>query len=647
VPENLTYKILRGHLVAGDLVPGTDITVRPDQILLEDATGTMAGMQFEELALDSIQVPLAVMYVDHNVLQIDDKNMQDHRYLRTFCERYGLRYSPAGHGISHYIHLERFVRPGELLLGADSHTSTAGAAGMFATGAGGLEVAVAMGGYGFEFPCPRVIGVELTGQLRHAVEPKDIVLEILRRYGVRGGRGSVFEFHGDAVADLTMSGRATIANMIIETGATTAVFPSDTQTREWLIQQHREDDFQPLTADPDAPYDESIRIDLSDLVPLVAVPHSPGNVLPVAELPDTPISQVCVGSSVNSSYDDLATVAAALHTQMVHPRVQMTVTPGSRQVLRTIVESGVYQDLMQAGARMLEPVCGPCVGIGQAPLQGAASLRTFNRNFPGRSGTAEDQVYLCSPSTAAASALTGRITDPSGRSTINPRPAVPPHTEIHDALITAPLPLEARASVVVERGANLVSPSLPEPISDSFRSRVLITVGDDISTGDMAPDGAIAMSVWSNIGLCAQFMFNRLDPGFHDRAKSWQGGIIVGGDNYGQGSSREHAALVPMHLGIRLIAAKSYARIHRRNLIAVGIAPLIIPSGAPLSTVGEEWTITGLREALLGRASEVMVAVSGQSAPLALQLDLTSGERDILAAGGLLAHIRQGGRKQV
>lgn len=320
----------------------------------------MAAMQFEELGLDSIQVPLGVMYVDHNVLQIDDRNMQDHRYLRTFCEKYGMRYSPAGHGISHYIHLERFTRPGELVLGADSRTSTAGAAGMFATGAGGLEVAVAMGGYGFDFPCPRVIGVELIGRLRDAVEPKDIVLEILRRYGVRGGRGAVFEFYGPALAQST-SGRATIANMIIETGATTAVFPSDQQTLSWLTQQGREEDFEPLAADADAVYDETIEVDLSELVPLVSVPHSPGNVVPVAELSDTPISQVCVGSSVNSSYDDLATVAAALRGYTVHPRVAMTVTPGSRQILRTIVESGVYQDLMQAGARMLEPGCGPCV----------------------------------------------------------------------------------------------------------------------------------------------------------------------------------------------------------------------------------------------------------------------------------------------
>jgi aconitate hydratase len=643
--DTLTYKILRRHLIAGELVTGQDITVRPDQILIEDATGTMAAMQFEELGVDSVQVPLAVMYVDHNVLQIDDKNMQDHRYLRTFCERYGMRYSPAGHGISHYIHLERFTKPGELLLGADSHTSTAGAAGMFATGAGGLEVAVAMGGYGFDFPCPRVIGVELVGRLRDAVEPKDIVLEILRRYDVRGGRGAVFEFHGEALEALNISGRATIANMIIETGATTAIFPSDHQTEAWLTQQGRAEDFTPISADEGAVYDENIRIDLSSLVPLIAVPHSPGNVLPVAELPTTPISQICVGSSVNSSYDDLATVAAVLRGRTIHPRVQMTVTPGSRQILRTIIETGVYEDLMAAGARMLEPVCGPCVGIGQAPLQGAASLRTFNRNFPGRSGTAEDQVYLCSPSTAAASALTGFITNPSGRETIQIRPAKAQDTDLHDTLITTRLPEGTRSGIQVERGPNLVSPPLPEPVSDDIQARVLIRVGDDISTGDMAPDGAIAMSVWSNIALCAQFMFARLDTGFHDRAQEWGGGIILAGDNYGQGSSREHAALIPVYLGVRIIAAKSYARIHRRNLIASGIAPLVLPTDAPTFEVGTRWRIRGLRRALLGGADEIAVEASGQQITLAIVL--TPGERRVLAAGGLLAHIRAGGRTAV
>lgn len=653
--ENLTQKILGAHLASGRLEPGTDITVGIDQVLIEDATGTMSAMQFEMLDVDEVAVPLAVMYVDHNVLQIDDKNMQDHRYLQTFSARYGLRFSPPGHGISHYIHLERFARPGDVLIGADSHTSMAGAVGMFATGAGGLEVAVAMAGYGFDFPCPEVVGVELTGSLAPRVEAKDVVLEILRRHGVRGGRGKVFEFHGEGVAALSTTARATICNMIIESGATTAVFPSDQETRRWLCEQGREEDYRPLSADPGAAYDAVETIDLSTLRPLVALPHSPGNVHAVADIEPTEVVQVCVGSSVNSSYEDLATVAAILKGKSVHPNVQLTVTPGSRQVLQTILASGVYEDLMSAGARMLEPICGPCVGIGQAPLAGAPSLRTFNRNFPGRSGTAEDNVYLCSPSTAAVSALTGRITDPSAVGPLTLRPATAPDTAIHDLRITHPLPPEQRRALQIEHGPNLVPPPRPKPLPADLDARVAIVVGDDISTGDMAPDGAIAMSVWSNIAVCARFMFQRLDPGFHDRALEWGGGIIVGGENYGQGSSREHAALIPLHLGIRAVAARSFARIHRRNLIAAGIVPLLLPATdnpASAPHVGQRWRIDGLSAAVAGDATSVLAQVDGNgddaaSGSLRLGLDLSPTERAVLAAGGLLAQVRDGGRSRL
>lgn len=640
--QNLTQKLLASHLVSGELTPGTDITIAVDQVLIEDATGTMTAMQFEMLGVDSVAVPLAVMYVDHNVLQIDDKNMQDHHYLRTFSARYGLRYSPAGHGISHYIHLEHFARPGRVLVGADSHTSTAGALGMFALGAGGLEVAVAMAGYGFDFVCPAVVGVELTGKLGSITEAKDVVLELLRRHDVRGGRGKVFEFHGDGVASLSVSARATICNMIIETGAATAVFPADGQTRDWLRAQQREDEFTPLAADDGAGYDEEERIDLSSLVPLVAVPHSPGNVVAVSELPRTEVVQVCVGSSVNSSYEDLATVAAILKGHTVHPTVQLTVTPGSRQILQTIIASGVYGDLMEAGARMLEPVCGPCVGIGQAPTAGQASLRTFNRNFPGRSGTAADSVYLCSPSTAAASALEGAIVDASTVSLGELRPAAAPNPGVHDVHIAGVMPASVRSGIEIERGPNLVPPPQPEPLPADLDAPVLIVVGDDISTGDMAPDGAIAMSVWSNIEACARFMFNRLDPQFHDRARTEGGGVIVGGENYGQGSSREHAALIPLFLGIRLVAARSYARIHRRNLIAAGIVPALIPADAD-AAVGQRWMIKGLREAVAGGATSVTATADGGT-PVTLTLDFSPGERAVLAAGGLLSHVRSGGR---
>ena len=645
---SLTHKLIDGHLVGGELVAGQDITVAVDQILVEDATGTMTGMQFELLGAPEVAVPLAVMYVDHNVLQIDDKNMQDHRYLRSFSQRYGLQFSPPGHGISHYIHIERFARPGRLLVGADSHTTTSGALGMFAVGAGGLEVAVAMAGYGFELPCPRVIGVELTGALAPAVEAKDVVLELLRRYGVRGGTGAVFEFFGSGVAGLSTAARATICNMAMETGATTAVFPADDETRAWLAAQGREQDFRPLAADPGATYDEHLRLDLSTLEPLIALPQSPGNVVPVEEVAGTEVVQVCVGSSVNSAYEDLATVAAVLRERTVSPGVQLTVTPGSRQVLDVILRSGVYHDLLAAGARMLEPICGPCIGIGQAPIKGRPSLRTFNRNFPGRSGTSEDRVYLCSPSTAAASALTGAITDPRTVERPPLRPAAPPDTTLHSRHITTAPAEGERRGIEVERGANLVPPPLPEPLSDDLDAPVLIVVGDDISTGDMAPDGAIAMSVWSNIAECARFMFRRLDPDFPDRALAEGGGIIVAGHNYGQGSSREHAALAPLHLGVRAVAARSYARIHRRNLINVGILPLVFrdPGEYSLARAGQRWHIDGLAAAVTGGADVVTAEIDG-GRRLELAVQLTPGERTVLGAAGLLSLIRSGGRSPI
>jgi aconitate hydratase len=648
VPLNLTQKILHSHVVSGEVVAGAHITVGVDQVLVEDATGTMTGMQFEMLGVDDIAVPLGVLYVDHNVLQIDDRNMQDHRYLRSFADRHGLRFSPPGHGISHYIHLEHFGRPGELLVGADSHSTMAGAVGMFATGVGGLEAAVALAGYGFELPCPGVVGVELTGRLNPSVEAKDVILELLRRYGVRGGRGLVFEFFGGGVADISTTGRGTICNMIVETGATAGVFPSDEQTRRWLAGHGREADFVELAADPGAEYDAVERVDLSRLEPLVAVPHSPGNVVPVAEVAGVEVVQVCVGSSVNSSYEDLATVAAALRGRSVHPGVELTVTPGSSEILDTIVRSGVYQDLLAAGARMLEPICGPCIGIGQAPVKGRASLRTFNRNFPGRSGTAEDQVYLCSPSTAAATALIGAITDPRTLQWPPPRPPVPADPSVGSHLITSPLPERARRAVVVERGDNVVLPPTPRPPPNDLDARVLIVVGDDISTGDMAPDGAIGMAVWSNIPECARYMFRRLDPDFHDRALGWGGGLIVGGHNYGQGSSREQAALAALHLSVPAVVARSYARIHRRNLIGVGILPLVFVDDTTWfeARVGQHWRIPGVAAALETSADALTAEVDG-AGTIRLALDVSPSERATLLVGGLLASIRQGRRRPV
>ena len=640
-PQNFTQKLLSTHLAAGDLVPGEELDLTVDQALIEDATGSMTALQFEALEADRVSVPLAVMYVDHNVLQIDDKNMDEHRFLQSFSARYGIRYSRPGNGISHYVHLERFARPGELLVGADSHSTMAGAVGMFAVGAGGLDVAVAMAGYGFSLECPKVVGVELRGELPGWVQSKDIILELLRRYGVRGGLGRVFEFTGEGVAALSVTDRGTICNMITELGATAAVFPSDAQTSEWLAAQRREEDYVPLAADPDASYDENEVIELPQLEPLIAEPSSPGNVVSVREVAGTRTVQVCVGSSVNSSYEDLATAAAVLRENIVHPRIEMTVTPGSRQILDTISKSGVYQDLVAAGARMLEPVCGPCIGVGQAPSSGVPSVRTFNRNFPGRSGTSGDEVYLCSPATAAATALKGEISDPRelGKPpTIAPAPSDP---NMDDRQILDPPPPEEARNVEIVRGPNIVPPPEGRPLPEELEGRIVIVIEDDVSTGDMAPDGALGMSLWLNIPECAKYMFRRQDPEFHDRALEWVGGFIVGGHNYGQGSSREHAALAALHLGIRAVIARSFARIHRRNLISQSILPLLFREEDDYERVsqGDTWKIEGVREPIAA-GEQTLVVNTDDGTKIELEIRLSPREREVLLAGGTLKFLR-------
>jgi aconitate hydratase len=638
-PRNLTRKLLGDHLLEGDLVPGEEMDLTVDQILIEDATGSMTALQLEALGADSVAVPLAVMYVDHNVLQIDDKNMDEHRFLQSFSSHYGIQYSRPGNGISHYVHLERFARPGELLVGADSHSTMAGAVGMFAVGAGGLDVAMA--GYGFSLECPKVVGVELRGELPSWVQSKDIILELLRRYGVRGGVGRVFEFTGDGVSTLSVTDRGTICNMITELGATAAVFPSDAQTSEWLAAQRREEHYVPLAADPAASYDENEVIELLQLEPLIAEPSSPGNVVPVREVAGTQTVQVCVGSSVNSSYEDLATAAAVLRENIVHPRIEMTVTPGSRQILDTISKSGVYQDLVAAGARMLEPVCGPCIGVGQAPSAGVPSVRTFNRNFPGRSGTNGDEVYLCSPATAAATALKGEISDPRELGeppTIAPAPSDP---NMDDRQILNPPPPEEARNVEIVRGPNIVPPPEGRPLPEELEGRIVIVVEDDVSTGDMAPDGALGMSLWSNIPECAKYMFRRQDPEFHDRALEWGGGFIVGGHNYGQGSSREHAALAALHLGIRAVIARSFARIHRRNLISQSILPLLFREEDDYERVsrGDTWKIEGVRESI-AVGEQTLVVHTDDGTKIELEIRLSPREGEVLLAGGTLKFLR-------
>jgi aconitate hydratase len=638
---NLTHRLLSKSLVDGELRAGEEVHLMPDQVLIEDATGSMTYMQFESLGVERVKVPLAVMYVDHNVLQVDELNADEHRFLRSFSSRYGIKISKPGNGISHSIHLERFACPGQVLIGADSHTTTAGAACMFAIGAGGLDVAVALAGHGFWIQCPAVVAVELRGALPDWVEAKDIVLELLRRYGTRGGRDKAFEFVGEGVSRLSVMERATICNMVLETGATTGVFPSDDRTREWLVAQKRGGDFVEVSAHDGAAYDEVEVVDLSSLEPLIAKPHSPGNVVPVAELESTPVGQVCVGSSVNSSYEDLARVAGVLRGTEVRPDIDLTVSPGSRQILDAIARSDVYRDLVAAGARVLEAVCGPCIGVGQAPSAGVPSVRTFNRNFPGRSGTEGDAVYLCSPSVAAVTALRGAITDPRRLGRVPPVSSPTYTPEVVDGHIIEPATDGDAARVVIERGPNIVSPPPSLPVPSDVRGRVLIVLGDDVSTGDMAPDGALGIALWSNIPVCSEFMFRRADGEFHRRALEWGGGVIAAGHNYGQGSSREQAALSASHLGIRTIVAKSFARIHRQNLIAQGILPLVFArdDDHDAAGVGDEWQIDGLRVALAGGAKTV-TCLTDSGAEIQLRIDLVPREREILLAGGMLGYLR-------
>jgi aconitate hydratase len=640
---SLARSILEEHLVRGELVPGTEIGLRVDQTLAQDATGTMAMMQFELFGVERVQVETAVVYVDHNILQIDFKNPDDHRFLQAMAAKYGAWFSRPGNGICHYIHCERFAAPGKTLIGADSHTTQSGSCAMIAIGAGGLDVAVCMAGHPFELPCPKIVGVHLENELvKPWIQAKDVILELLRRRGVRGGRGCIFEFHGPGVATLSYTERGTIANMIAELGATGAVFPSDDQTRAWLEEQGRMDDFVDLPTGGQGDFDEDEEIDLASLVPLVAKPSSPGNVVPVEEVAGTKLAQVCIGSSVNSSYEDLALAGSVLRgTRISDELVSATATPGSRQILDQITRSGTYVDLLAAGVRMLEPACGPCVGMGQAPPSGSASLRTFNRNFPGRSGTADDQVYLCSPAVAAASMLNGLISDPRELSSVDlpPRPEARP--EVVQKHILGPAPVEEAATIEIPRGPNIKPPPEQKPLPDELQMRVLIVAPDDISTGDLSPDGATVMAYRSNVPAIAEFTFQHRDKEFPRRAKDWGGGFIVAGENYGQGSSREHAALAPAQLGVRAVIAKSFARIHRRNLIAQGIVPLLFqdPSDYDNAELGQTWQIAELHSIAEGN-DEIPVGTSGGHS-FTLTHDLLPREREIVVAGGLIRYLRE------
>jgi aconitate hydratase len=640
---SLAKQILEEHLTRGELTPGQEIGIAIDQTLVQDATGTMAMMQFEMFGKDRVQVDTAVIYVDHNILQIDFKNPDDHRFLQAMAAKYGVWYSRPGNGICHYVHCERFAKPGQTLVGADSHTTQSGSCAMIAIGAGGLDVAVCMAGHPFELPCPKIVGVNLEGELQRPwIQAKDVILELLRRRGVRGGRGCLFEFFGPGVATLSYTERGTIANMIAELGATGCIFPSDEVAQAWLEEQERGEDFEALPTGSQGDFHEEEEIDLGALVPLVAKPSSPGNVVSVEELVGTPLTQVCIGSSVNSSYEDMAIVGATLRGQQVaETLVSTTATPGSRQILDQITQSGTYVDLLMAGVRMLEPACGPCVGMGQAPPSGSNSLRTFNRNFPGRSGTADDQVYLCSPAVAAVSMLTGVISDPREL----PVPDMPERPAARPAVVQAhilePAPAEEAETIEVPRGPNIKPPPEPKQLPDELAMQVLIVAPDDISTGDLSPDGATVMAYRSNVPAIAEFTFQLKDPEFPRRAKEWGGGFILAGHNYGQGSSREHAALAPAQLGVRAVIAKSFARIHRRNLIAQGVVPLLFKdeSDYDKAELGQTWRIAGLHGIAEGE-DELVTEIEGGD-QITLTHDLLPREREIIVAGGLIRYLRE------
>ncbi|NIM06828.1 MAG: aconitate hydratase [Armatimonadetes bacterium] len=637
--KSLTRKILEDHLLRGNLQPDEENAIRIDHALLQDATGTMVALQFEQIGLPRIKPELAVVYVDHNMLQLDYRNPEDHRFLQTWAAKRGLHFSRPGNGICHQVNTERFARPGKTLLGADSHTPTAGAVGCLAIGAGGLEVAVALAGHPFELSTPRIVKVRLEGRLSPWVEGKDVILEMLRRIGVKGGLGNIYEFGGPGAAALPVTARATICNMIAELGATSGIFPSDENTRHFLRQQQREEQWVELKADADAEYDEEIVIELDKIVPLIAQPHNPDNVVPVEEIAGTRVAQVCVGSCVNSWYPDLALVAEILSRgEGVHPEITMTVSPGSRQILDTITRTGVLEKLTSAGARILEPACGPCVGMGQAPPEGIASVRTFNRNFRGRSGTLADQVFLCSPPTAAAIALRGEITDPRQ---LGDYPKIEDAAPvINDRMILPPLPQAEAERAEIIYGRNILPPPAQSPLPESLEGKVLIRLGDNISTGSMTPDGALVMADRSNVPALAQYCFAKEDPDFISRAQSEQGGFIVGGENYGQGSSREHAALAPKQLGVTAVFAKGFARIHRRNLIAQGLLPLPIPEEVyRLANIGASWKLPAVREELAAGESHITLRINGKK--FRLSHGLNKREREMLLAGGALAWIRE------
>lgn len=638
--ETLAQKIIRAHLLHGDMTPGSEIALRIDQTLTQDATGTMAYLEFETMGIQRVKTELSVAYVDHNTLQSGFENADDHRYLQTVAKKHGVWFSRPGNGICHQVQLERFGKPGKTLIGSDSHTPTGGGIGMLAFGAGGMDVAVAMGGGAYYITMPKMFKVNLTGTLQPYVTAKDISLELLRILSVKGGVGAIIEWGGPGIAALSVPERATITNMGTELGATTSIFPSDDVTRAFLAAEGREADFTPLASDPDAQYDRIIDIDLNTLQPMIACPHSPDNVVPVATLAGTKVDQVCIGSCTNSSLFDMLKVAALLRGRTIAPGVSLSISPGSKQVLTMLADCGALADILASGARLLECACGPCIGMGFSPNSGGVSLRTFNRNFLGRSGTKDAQVYLVSPETAVAAALTGTITDPQ---TLGLMPAVtlPEHFRIDDSAVLPPAPADEADAVEVLRGPNIRPFPKSKPFSDALTAELVLKVGDNITTDHIMPAGSKILPYRSNIPKLAEFCFTVCDPTFPARARAAGDGIIVGGSNYGQGSSREHAALVPMYLGIRCVVAKSFARIHVANLINAGILPLTFENPADYDALqpGAQLRIDGIRAGMAAGSLMLTDTTAGRSYPVVCSL--TERQQAILLAGGLLNYTKE------
>lgn len=638
----LTEKILKAHLVDGEFVKGQEIGIRIDQTLTQDATGTMAYLEYEAMGVPRVRTEKSVAYIDHNTLQSGFENADDHRFIGSVCKKHGIYFSRPGNGICHQVHLERFGIPGKTLIGSDSHTPTGGGIGMIAIGAGGLDVAVAMGGGAYYITYPKIVKVNLTGKLSPWVSAKDVILEVLRRMSVKGGVGKVIEYCGEGVKTLTVPERATITNMGAELGATTSIFPSDETTLAFLKAQDRADVWSELKADDDAVYDEQIDIDLSQLVPLAACPHSPDNVKSVNEIGKLKIDQVCIGSCTNSSYVDMMKVAHILKGKTVDPSVSLAIAPGSKQVLNMIAENGALADMIAAGARILESACGPCIGMGQSPNSKGVSLRTFNRNFEGRSGTKDGQIYLVSPEMAAVSALTGYLTDPRTLGDM-PEFKLPEHFKINDNMVVPPADEADMDSVEVLRGPNIKPFPQTSPLDDSIDCQVSLKVGDNITTDHIMPAGAKILPLRSNIPAISQHCFTVCDEDFPRRAKNMGKSIIVGGSNYGQGSSREHAALAPLYLGIKAVLVKSFARIHRANLINAGILPLTFVNEADYDKInqGDEIVLADVRADVETDMSKLTVVNKTTGVEIPVLCELTGRTKDIILAGGLLDYTRE------